>query len=70
MKNTLGNFTIMDPAQNTLSGNQMFDKKNATYSSSSMDITKEIGKKIKWEKHEIEENKEKFINAAISIFIP
>ncbi len=48
LKNTLGNLTIMDPAQNTLGGNEPFTSKAPLYKQSSVLLTQEIGAKTMW----------------------
>ena len=48
LKNTLGNLTIMDPAQNTIGGNDSFAIKQPLYQASSVVLTQEIGSKSAW----------------------
>ena len=54
LKNTLGNLTIMDPAQNTIGGNDSFTIKQPLYQSSSVVLTQEIGAKTTWTRTEID----------------
>jgi hypothetical protein len=70
LKNTLGNLTIMDPAQNTIGGNDNFIQKRSLYQNSSVILTKEIGEKTIWTKNEIENHQNLLINAAMTIFRP
>jgi len=70
LKNTLGNLTIMDPAQNTIGGNDVFIQKKPLYQNSSVMLTKEIGEKTSWTKNEIENHQDLLIDAAVKIFRP
>jgi hypothetical protein len=70
LKNTLGNLTIMDPAQNTIGGNDGFTIKQSLYQSSSVVLTQEIGAKTTWTQTEIDDRKISLIDAAIVIFRP
>lgn len=70
IKNTLGNLTIMDPAQNTIGDNDSFNEKKPLYELSTSDLTKEIGKKDSWGAEEIGEHKNNLIDAALKIFRP
>lgn len=70
LKNTLGNLTIMDPAQNTIGGNDNFIQKRELYQNSSVILTKEIGEKTTWTKNEIENQQNLLIDAAVKIFRP
>jgi hypothetical protein len=70
LKNTLGNLTIMDPAQNTIGGNESFTIKQTLYQSSSVLLTKEIGSKAAWMETEIDAHKISLIDIAILIFRP
>lgn len=70
LKNTLGNLTIMDPAQNTLGGNDPFTTKAPLYQQSSVLLTQEIGAKTRWTQKEIKDQKLLLINAAFKIFLP
>ncbi|MBE9210758.1 DUF262 domain-containing protein [Nostoc sp. LEGE 06077] len=70
LKNTLGNLTIMDPAQNTLGGNDPFTTKAPLYQQSSVLLTQEIGAKTIWTQIEIDEQKRLLIDAALKIFLP
>ena len=70
LKNTLGNLTIMDPAQNTIGGNDSFIQKRSLYQNSSVMLTKEIGEKATWTTNEIENQQNLLIDAAVKIFRP
>ena len=70
LKNTLGNLTIMDPAQNTIGGNDNFIQKRSLYQNSSVMLTKEIGEKATWTTNEIENQQNLLIAAAVKIFRP
>jgi hypothetical protein len=70
LKNTLGNLTIMDPAQNTLGGNDPFTTKAPLYQQSSVLLTQEIGAKTIWTQTEIDDQKQLLIEAALKIFLP
>lgn len=70
LKNTLGNLTIMDPAQNTLGGNDPFMSKAPLYQTSSILLTQEIGAKTVWAKNEIDDHKQLLVDAALKIFLP
>ncbi len=69
-KNTLGNLTIMDPAQNNIGGNDSFAVKQPIYQTSSVLITQEIGMKTAWTQQEIADHKNLLIDAAVKIFRP
>lgn len=70
LKNTLGNLTIMDPAQNTIGGNDSFVTKQPLYQASSVVLTQEIGSKSAWTQNEIDAHKNLLIDAAVVIFRP
>ena len=68
-KNTIGNLTIMDPAQNNIGGNDDFITKKILYLDSSVLLTKEIiGTKAIWTKAEVDNHNIFLIDAAIAIF--
>ncbi len=68
-KNTIGNLTIMDPAQNNIGGNDNFIAKRELYLESSVLLTKEIiGEKLIWEQTDINNYNIFLIEAAIEIF--
>ena len=69
-KNTLGNLTIMDPAQNTIGGNSQFQDKKSLYQNSSVVLTREIGEKTNWKIDEIVNHQDLLIDIAIKIFRP
>jgi hypothetical protein len=68
LKNTLGNSTIMDPAQNNVGSNDNFNIKRLLYQVSSVVLTQEIGAKSAWTKSEIKAHKALLIDAALKIF--
>lgn len=70
LKNALGNLTILDPAQNTIGGNDSFDLKRVLYQASSVVLTKEIGKKTDWTRTEIDDNKKLLTDIALKVFYP
>ena len=70
IKNSLGNLTIMDPAQNTLGGNEPFAVKQPLYLTSSIDLTKKVGREANWTATEIDNHCDFLINAAVAIFRP
>jgi hypothetical protein len=70
LKNTLGNLTIMDPAQNTLGGNDPFTTKAPLYQQSAILLTQEIGAKTIWTQTEIDDQKQLLREAALKIFLP
>jgi Protein of unknown function DUF262/Protein of unknown function (DUF1524) len=68
-KNTIGNLTVMDPAQNNIGGNDNFISKKTLYLDSSVLITKEkIGEKAVWTQTDIAEHSTFLIDAALAIF--
>jgi hypothetical protein len=69
-KNTLGNLTIMDPAQNTIGGNESFTIKQPIYKLSSVALTQEIGLKAAWDQTEMDNHKTSLIDIAVLIFRP
>lgn len=69
-KNTLGNLTIMDPAQNNIGGNDSFAVKQPIYQTSSVLLTQEIGMNTAWTQQEIADHKNLLIDAAVKIFRP
>ena len=68
LKNSLGNLTILDPAQNNIGGNDNFSNKKSLYQKSSVVLTQEIGSKTAWTKSEIEAHQKLLIDAAVAIF--
>lgn len=69
LKNSLGNLTIMDPAQNSIAGDKGFTDKKSEYQKSSVDITKKIGSLSTWGLQEISTHKNMLIDAALKIFV-
>jgi hypothetical protein len=70
IKNSVGNLTIMDPAQNTLGGNDPFAVKKPLYSTSSIDLTKRVGAQGNWSSSEISAHCNFLIDAALAVFRP
>lgn len=69
-KNTLGNLTLQDPAQNTFGGNKPFSDKRELYLQSTVLLTRDIAAKATWSKQEIEDHKKLFIDIALKVFYP
>ena len=70
LKNTLGNLTILDPAQNTIGGNDPFASKKSLYQASSVMLTRSIADNINWTQLEVQNHKNLLINIALKIFCP
>lgn len=70
LKNTLGNLTILDPAQNTIGGNESFFVKKELYQTSTVLLTREIATKTAWTQLEINANKDLLIGVALKVFNP
>ncbi len=68
LKNTLGNLTILDPAQNNIGGNDSFNSERLLYQLSSVLLTKEIAEKTGWTQKEIDDNKKLIIDIALKVF--
>lgn len=68
--NTLGNLTILDPAQNSIASNDPFDAKKTLFQQSSVQLTKDIGLKPAWTEQEIKNHKDMLINIALKVFYP
>ncbi len=68
--NTLGNLTILDPAQNTIAKNNPFELKKTLFQQSSVELTKNIGLKPVWTKQEIANHKNMLIDIALKVFRP
>jgi len=69
IKNTLGNLSIMDPTQNTLSGNEKYTNKINTYKCLSVNHLKNIAENnTEWSTNEINENEKFIINLALKVF--
>jgi hypothetical protein len=68
LKNTLGNLTIMGPADNGKGSNDNFTIKQPLFLASSVLMNREIGGKTKWEKVEIDNNLIYLKEIANSIF--
>lgn len=69
-KNTLGNLTILDPAQNTLGGNDAFTAKRSLYQASSVLLTREIATNTDWTQQKLNDHKNLLINVALKVFNP
>ena len=70
LKNTLGNLTILDPAQNTKGGNDPFDAKRSIYQASSVVLTRDIATNTTWSEQEIKNHKNLLIDIALKVFYP
>ncbi|WP_460205742.1 DUF262 domain-containing protein [Scytonema sp. NUACC21] len=70
LKNTLGNLTILDPAQNTLGGNEPFEAKRSLYQASSVLLTRNIALNDNWGEEEIKNHKNLLIDIALKVFYP
>ncbi|MEM9922856.1 MAG: HNH endonuclease family protein [Cyanobacteria bacterium P01_D01_bin.50] len=68
--NTLGNLTILDPAQNTIASNDAFEAKKTLFQQSSVELTRNIGKKQAWTEQEVENHKNMLIDIALKVFYP
>lgn len=68
LKNSLGNLTILDPAQNNKGDNDSFIQKKSIYTQSSVVLTQDIGANATWTQTEIDAHKNLLIDAAIKIF--
>ena len=69
-RNTLGNLTILDPAQNTKGGNDPFDAKRSLYQASSVLLTRNIATNETWSEQEIKNHKNLLIDIALKVFSP
>lgn len=67
-KNSIGNMTIMDPAQNSFAGNEPFTTKAPIYRTSSVKMLQEIGNKPIWQKADIDDHKDHLIEIALKVF--
>ncbi|MEH1925030.1 DUF262 domain-containing protein [Nostoc sp.] len=70
LKNTLGNLTILDPAQNTYGGNDTFIDKKPLYQASSMLLNRDIAVQANWTQQEINNHKNLLVDVALKIFSP
>ncbi len=70
LKNTLGNLTILDPAQNSVCGNDPFTAKRLPYQASTVLLTREIAAKTAWLQQEINDHKNLLIDIAMKAFYP
>ncbi|MEH2007802.1 HNH endonuclease family protein, partial [Nostoc sp.] len=70
LKNTLGNLTILDPAQNTYGGNDTFVQKKPIYQASSMLLNRDIAVQTNWTQQEIINHKILLIDVALKVFYP
>ncbi|MGB3637963.1 MAG: DUF262 domain-containing HNH endonuclease family protein [Rivularia sp. (in: cyanobacteria)] len=68
--NTLGNLTILDPAQNSIASNDPFEAKKTLFQQSSVELTRNIGLKQAWTEQEIENHKNMLIDIALKVFYP
>lgn len=70
LKNTLGNLTLQDPAQNTLGGNNPFADKRSPHQESTVLLTRDVAANSIWTKVEIENHKKLLIDIALKVFYP
>ncbi|WP_222838788.1 DUF262 domain-containing protein [Nostoc cycadae] len=70
LKNTLGNLTILDPAQNSIGGNEPFEVKKPLYQESSIQLTRDIANNQTWSEQEIINHKNLLIDVALKVFSP
>ena len=70
LKNTLGNLTILDPAQNTIGGNDPFEAKRSLYQESSVVLTRNIATNQTWTEQVITNHKNLLIDIALKVFYP
>lgn len=68
LKNTLGNLTILDPAQNTYGGNDTFVQKRPLYQASSMLLNRDIAVQTNWTQQEINNHKNLLVDVALKVF--
>lgn len=68
--NTLGNLTILDPAQNSIASNDAFEAKKGLFQKSSVELTRNIGQNRTWTEEEIKNNKNMLIDIALKVFYP
>jgi Protein of unknown function DUF262/Protein of unknown function (DUF1524) len=70
LKNTLGNLTILDPAQNNEGGNNPFPEKRSLYEASSVRLTRNLARFPTWTEQEINEHQNSLIDIALKVFVP
>lgn len=70
LKNTLGNLTILDPAQNTYGGNDTFVGKKPLYQASSMLLNRDIAVQTNWTQQQINNHKNLLVDVALKVFYP
>lgn len=69
LKHSLGNLTVLDPAQNGTGNDDDFLTKRPIYQSSSIFLTKEeVGTKMSWTKNEIESHKKLLVDIGMKVF--
>ncbi len=68
--NTLGNLTILDPAQNSIASNDPFEAKKELFQKSSVELTRNIGQNQTWTEEEIKNNQNMLIDIALKVFSP
>lgn len=68
LKNTLGNLTVMDPADNQAGDNDDFATKRPIFLTSSVTMNKEIGANTQWTNIEVNIRAEQLKDAACKIF--
>lgn len=71
LKNSLGNLTILDPAQNNTGDNDPFAVKKPIYEASSIALTREeVATKPSWGAQQINEHQNLIIDIAMRVFYP
>lgn len=70
LKNTLGNLTILDPAQNNEGGNDPFPQKRSLYQESSVLLTRNLATNQTWTEADIQKHQDLLIDIALKVFVP
>jgi len=70
LTNDLGNLTFLGPDDNDTLANKDFATKKPEFARSSVLMNREIAKKAKWDKSEIESRKEELKDIALKVFTP
>lgn len=69
LKHSLGNLTLLDPAQNVAGNDDGFLIKKPIYQNSSIFLTRdEVGEKMAWTKNEIESHKNLLVDIGMKVF--
>jgi len=70
LKQSLGNLMILSIEQNNIGDDDPFMQKRMIYQQSSVVFAQEIGKKANWAEHEIEIQRNLYIDIALKVFRP